>query len=261
LSIRKMSGSFLRRTQELSSPTVTILPAGTPVHVRLLQNLNTHKSGVSLDRPPSTKPLALRTQPDPRANACLVWHSGHGQQMAITPPDSNGSRKTGAFLAFIPDHDANEVRMVEDGFFLFLTNITWQKIREALLSGHEILVPPAGAAEAGISVEWAKTAYTSPVSGETYTGERWITYKPETTSSPKQRLAVSSSRTILLTSQQDLQARSTAEDLAAFVAVPALSADAAEGLQERLEGVPPPKVGGPVRIDLILGIWSASSQQ
>jgi hypothetical protein len=32
--------------QELISPTVTILPAGTPVHVRLLQSLNTHKSEV-----------------------------------------------------------------------------------------------------------------------------------------------------------------------------------------------------------------------
>src|SRR5258708_602451 len=32
--------------QELISSTVTILPAGTPVHVRLLQTLNTHKSGV-----------------------------------------------------------------------------------------------------------------------------------------------------------------------------------------------------------------------
>jgi hypothetical protein len=32
--------------QKLIGPTVTILPAGTPVHVRLLQSLNTHKSEV-----------------------------------------------------------------------------------------------------------------------------------------------------------------------------------------------------------------------
>ncbi len=32
--------------QELIGPKVTILPAGTPVHVRLLKTLNTHKSGV-----------------------------------------------------------------------------------------------------------------------------------------------------------------------------------------------------------------------
>src|SRR5260370_10193419 len=36
----------VRSEQELIGPTVSILPAGTPVHVRLLQTLNTHKSGV-----------------------------------------------------------------------------------------------------------------------------------------------------------------------------------------------------------------------
>jgi hypothetical protein len=118
--------------------------------------------------------------------------------MAITPPDSNGSRKTGAFLAFVPEQDANDIRMAENGFFFFLTNITWQKIRGALLSGTDIFVPPAGAPEASISVEWAKTSYTSPVSGETYTCERWTTYEPETILPPKERVAVSSSRTVTL---------------------------------------------------------------
>jgi len=252
-----------------------------------------------LDKLPPNKPLALRTQPDPRANACLVWHSGHNQPMAITPPDSNGSRKTGAFLAFVPEQDANDIRTVEDGFFLFLTNITWQKIREALLSGTDIFVPPAGPPGASISVEWAKTAYTSSVSGETYTAERWTTYEPEATLPPKERVAVSSSRTVLLTSLLDLQARSTAEDLAAygnaienvvdtfftpferrisceltiqlaltdvghevrFIAVPELNADIAEDLHKRLESVPSPKVGGPVKLDLILGVWRVTSKQ
>ena len=36
----------VRPEQELISPTITILPARTLVHVRLLQSLNTHKSGV-----------------------------------------------------------------------------------------------------------------------------------------------------------------------------------------------------------------------
>jgi hypothetical protein len=33
-------------TQELISSTITILPAGTPVHVRLLQSLNSHTAGI-----------------------------------------------------------------------------------------------------------------------------------------------------------------------------------------------------------------------
>ena len=252
-----------------------------------------------LDRLAPTQPLALETQPDPRANACLVWRSALDQPMAITPPDSKGSRKTGAFLAFVPEQDANDIRMVEDGFFLFLTDSAWQKVREALLSGTDVFVPLAGALKASISVEWAKTAYTSPVSGETYAGERWTTYEPETTLSPKDRVAVNSSRTVLLTSLLDLQARCTAEDLAAygnaienvvdtfftplkgriscelsiqlaltaaghevrFIAVPELSADVAEDLHKRLESVSSPKVGGPVKLDLILSVWSVARKQ
>ena len=248
---------------------------------------------------PPTQPLALRTQPDSRANACLVWHPG--EPMAITPPGSNGSRKTGAFLAFVPEQDANEVRMVEDGFSLFLTNSTWQKIREALLSGSDILIPSDAKAGTSISVEWAKpSAYTSPVTGETYVAEKWTTYEPESSSpAPKQRVAVRSKRTVLLTSDQDLQAYTTAEDLAGYVnaiesavdtffapperrnrheltiqlalaaeghevrivAAPVLSADVEEDLQKRLESVPAPKVGGPVKLDFILSVWSVASVQ
>jgi hypothetical protein len=253
-----------------------------------------------LNKLPPTKPLALRTQPDPRANACLVWPSGHDQPVAITPAGSDGSRKTGAFLAFIPEQDTNEIQTVEDGFFLYLTNSDWRKIREALLSGTDVFVSPAGVGGASISVVWAKpTAYTSPVTGETYTAERWTTYYPETTLPPKELVAVSSSRFVLLTSEHDLQERSTAEELAAyvnaienvvdtfftplerrtnreltiqlaltaakhevrFIAVPDLSADVAEGLHERLESVSSPKVGGPVKLDFILSLWSVASKQ
>lgn len=253
-----------------------------------------------LNELPPTKPLALRTQPDPRANACLVWPPGHDQPVAITPASSDGSRKTGAFLAFIPEQDKNEIHTVEDGFFLYLTNSAWQKIREALLSGTDVFVPAAGVDDASITVVWTKpAAYTSAVSGEKYTAESWITFSPETTLPPKERVAVSSSRIVLLTSEQDLQARTTADDLSGylnviektvdkffthperrinreltiqvaltatehelqFIAVPDLSADVSEDLRERLERVCTPTVGGPVKLDLILGLWSVASNQ
>ena len=253
-----------------------------------------------LNKFPSTKPLALRTQPDLRANACLVWPSGHDQPVAITPSGSDGSRKTGAFLAFIPEQDTNEIQTVEDGFFLYLTNSAWLRIREALLSGADVFVPPAEVGGASLSVMWAKpAAYTSLVSGETYTADRWTTYNPETTLPLKELVAVRSSRIVLLTSEQALQERATVEGLGGylnaiekavdtffaplerktnreltiqlaltaaenevrFIAVPDLSADAAEELHERLESVPSPKVGGPVKLDFILSLWSVASKQ
>jgi hypothetical protein len=250
---------------------------------------------------PPTQPLALRTQPDSRANACLVWRPGQDQTMAITPPNGDGSRKTGAFLAFVPGQDANEIRSTEDGFALLLTNNTWQKIREGLLSGSDVFVPSHGKAGASISVEWAKAAaYTSPVTGETYVAEKWTNYEPHGSfPATKHRVAVSSSRIVLLTSERDLQARTTAEDLASYVnaignavdafftpserrtsreltiqlaltaeghevRVPALldlSAEVIEDLHQRLESVPAPRVGGPVKLDYILSVWSVASTQ
>lgn len=70
--------------------------------------------------------------------------------------------KTGAFLAFIPEQDTNEIQTVEDGFFLYLTNSAWQKIREALLSGTDVFVPPARVGDASITVVWeASSVYES----------------------------------------------------------------------------------------------------
>ena len=285
------------RLQEF--PPVPAITRNGTTSLSVLPSSRASLQGFLNELPPS-KPLALRTQPDPRANACLVWPSGHDQPVAITPAGSDGSRKTGAFLAFIPMQDTNEIHTVEDGFFLYLTNSAWQKIREALLSGTDVFVPAAGVDDASITVVWTKpAAYTSPVSGEKYTAERWTTYKPETTLPPKERVAVSSSRVVLLTSEQDLQARTTADDLGGylnviektvdtffthperriireltirlaltatehevqFIAVPDLSADVSEDLHERLESVRSPKVGGPVKLDLILSLWSIASNQ
>ncbi len=249
---------------------------------------------------PPTMPLALRTQPDPRGNACLVWRSGQKQTAAITPSGSNGSRKTGAFLAFVPEQDTNEIRMIEDGFSLFLTNSAWQKIREALLSGPDAFVAPAGVGAASISVEWGKpTTYTSPVSGESYTADRWTTYAPDPNLPRKERVAVSSNRVISLNTEQEIQARATVKELAGylnaiekevdtfftpveqrtqreitirlaltpaghevgFMTVPDLSANDAEGLHKRLQSVAAPKVAGPVKFESILKVWSVASKQ
>jgi hypothetical protein len=247
-----------------------------------------------------TTPLALCTQPDPRANACLVWCPGAHQPMATTPPGSNGSRKTGAFLAFLPEQERIDVRMVEDGFAVFLKNGHWEKIRGALLSGTDFIVPEAGSPGAGISLRWTRpSTYISPVTGDSYAAEGWTTYEPGDGSLSKELVAVSSMRTVLLTEERDLQAYTTADDLAVyvvevekavdgfftlleprknrelaiqleltskghvvrFVLAPELDTKASEELRERLERVPTPKVGGPVKFDLILKIWGIANKQ
>lgn len=247
-----------------------------------------------------TQPVALRTRPDTRANACLVWRPGQNQMIAITPRNSDGSRRTGAFLAFVPEQNVNEVRSAEDGFLFFLTNSDWQKIREALVSGSDAFIPSGGKDRASLSIDWQKArGYVSTVTGETYFAEGWTTYQPEGASPElKQRLAVSSSRIVLLTTEREIAARTTSEDLAdyinaiqdtvdaffvaqmqrikreltiqlvlrqeghevRFVAVPNLSAEMNGELQSQLENVAEPKVRGPVTLELILTVWDIASR-
>jgi hypothetical protein len=269
-------------------------------HVYLsLQRSNRSYLMDCLRQAPPTMPLALMTQPDPRANACLVWSPGQTQTMAITPPDSDGSRKTGAFLAFIPEQAEADVRAGEDGCCLLLPNISWLKIREALLGGDDFYLPLAAPGGASICIEWSKTEYRSPVSAEICTAERWTTYYPERGVPPKERVAISAAQLVLLTPEQDVQACITVEDLAGysnmlektvdtfftadeartnreiaiqiamtstghqvqFVAEPDLGADAAEELLARLEKVNAPHVGGPVKFEMLLTVWGINRNQ
>jgi hypothetical protein len=254
-----------------------------------------------LDKIDPATPLALRTQVDPRANACLVWPSGQDQPTAITPENSDGTRKSGAFLAFVPEQKANQVRTMEDGFMLLLTNADWQKVREALLSGANVFLPASGPDTASLSVEWGKaTPYTSSATGETIVADRWVTYEPQNASPPKKLIAVGSTRIVLLTSERDLQTYTNANDLAGYInsiekavdtffapperrtsreitiqlsltagdeheviiaAKPELTTDLADELHRRLEDLPAPKVGGPVKLDYILTVWNFPQRQ
>jgi hypothetical protein len=108
----------------------------------------------SLSHLPPGSPLVIDTWIDSRAVACLVWsRKDNAPTTAITPPDSKGARKTGSFLAFVPEQQTNEIKLVEDGYSLFVTTSSWQKIREALASGSNVSIPgPDGAI---LTIEWS----------------------------------------------------------------------------------------------------------
>ena len=46
-----------------------------------------------------------------------------------------------------------------------------------------------------------------------------------------------------------------------FFAKPELTEDVAEDLHKEPEGVPTPKVSGPVKVELLLSVWSVASKQ
>ena len=240
------------------------------------------------------RPIAICTNPDARANACLVWRPGQNQPLAITPSGSDGSRKTGAFLCFLPEQPENEIRTMEDGFFLLLTDKNWQAIRSALASANDLEIPFPGQAGSGISISWQKgKSYTSSATGETFLADSWVTYEPQPQADAppaKHRDSVKLIHTVFLAPDRVLAARTSAEDLAAyleriedaleafissqkektkreltvhldldvnghtvvFAANPDFASDQHATLEDILNQVPAPKVSGPVKLEFIL---------
>ena len=126
-----------------------------------------------------------------------------------------------------------------------------------------------------------------------------MTYEPPNTSPPKELVAVTSAKIILLTSERDLQTYTNAADLAGYInsiekavdtffasperrtsreiaiqlsltvkghdieiaAKPELTTDVAGDLRYRLENVPAPRVRGPVRLDYLLSVWNVPQKQ
>jgi hypothetical protein len=101
------------------------------------------------------QPLALLTDADPQANACLFWKPGLSGVNAITPPNSDGSKPTGNFVAFVPEQQQNDFRYIEDGFGVILTTEAWIAVRRALESESSLSVPLN---DSGLkfSIEWIR---------------------------------------------------------------------------------------------------------
>jgi len=95
--------------------------------------------------PPGTTAMALLTDLNPLSDACLVWQPGQRGPEAISPPGSKGETVAGCFVAFIPDQDADEVRVFEDGFALMIRNDTWANIRRAIDQQTEVAFTPSTA--------------------------------------------------------------------------------------------------------------------
>ncbi|GAB4175985.1 MAG: hypothetical protein Fur006_06720 [Coleofasciculaceae cyanobacterium] len=97
--------------------------------------------------------VAVQTALDPTANACLVWQAGQSNSFAITPPDSDGSRLGGCFIAFAPQQASDRCKIVEDGFVILLTDASWIAFEAALESGSSIFIPATDEG-ANFVLEW-----------------------------------------------------------------------------------------------------------
>ncbi len=160
-----------------------------------------------LTRISPSEALALLTEPDTKASACLVWQPGQSQPTVITPGGSDISRLTGNFIMFLPSLAENGNQMLEDGFSVFLTKDAWQAVRQALESGKPISIKAANG-EVVFALEWIEQSYVNPVDGRRYEAEGgWEIYEPQMPASRKKDDVANVEKYVLLTSQEEIAAR------------------------------------------------------
>lgn len=82
--------------------------------------------------------VALLTDHDTSADACLVWKPGEpGSHLSVDAGTAN-ARLTGSFVAIIGNQESNGARLHEDGFVLMCRQDTWERILKALAEGDDL---------------------------------------------------------------------------------------------------------------------------
>ncbi len=183
--------------------------------LRLLETSWQHLPGV-FKQLRSNGPLAFLTEPDPKAVACLIWKPGQIEVQAIAAPDSGGSRVTGNFVMLCGEQAEDRLQMVEDGFLLWLTDATWDGLRQALETGQPFTTSLAqiGAPPVAFALEWAREFYHSPVDGRVYFAQGgWYSAGHPDPSSPQKLVQPG---IILLNTDDELYARITVEGLSNY---------------------------------------------
>lgn len=171
------------------------------------------RSAASLrrDLPAKSDLITLMLEMDRSAGQAFVWFADQTSPAAITCSGKTDN-VTANFLTLGKDDKEAFATLVEDGYVLTFLDDEWQRLRKAMLAGQTIVLPARGN-RPEFRIEVAETIYVSPVDGMRYETEDGFTqYQPE--GGVVKRNAQVESSIVLLTSEEELVARTTAEDLA-----------------------------------------------
>src|ERR1700716_1030251 len=133
--------AFWRESVLTKLPLPWLRPAGTRVRKengRLRLSLPFHRvSSINsfLSKFEPIYPVVLMGEPDPDADALLVWEPGQQQPRAITCEGSAGDSVGGCFVIFGAHGRTNSIQLAEDGFCVWLTPDSWVDLRRATQSG------------------------------------------------------------------------------------------------------------------------------
>jgi len=101
--------------------------------------------------------FAIVPEPDPGADALMVWHTGDVGPGAISPPGSTGQRLSVCFVIIVPEQTEDDLRVSEDGVSLLLRDTSWDRLRELLISGQSLTLSMSDGRS--MSVERVPTGY------------------------------------------------------------------------------------------------------
>jgi hypothetical protein len=235
---RRRAGLSLARTFETSLLAKLARASAHDAHVAVRDNhitlsvLRSEQQSwqARLAEIPETVPLALLTAFDPAADGCLTWVPGQKSPEAIVPPGSRGEQVSGCFIAFVAEQPGNRGQILEDGFAIELTSDTWQALRRALADGADLAIPATGDGMS-FTLAWRDELYVSPIDAQAYRAEGgWGAYQPSTAAAASPSPSkVKLAQVRLLTSQDDITARTQVEALASFLRE-------IQGVAERLLG-------------------------
>ncbi|GMQ79107.1 MAG: hypothetical protein BMS9Abin02_1663 [Anaerolineae bacterium] len=297
LSFKKtLQKSILSKVHRIKVSGASVTQEKNQIELRI-----SHKAGQFLHKQlsqfPSDVVIALLTDLGPRVNGCLVWEPGQSPT-AITPPNSDGSRLAGCFVAFIPKQAEDGGQLFEDGFTIMLTNSSWMTIRRAWGTGKAVSLQSKGEGM-GFLLKWVRETYHNPVDGLAYYSESgWESYSPGGSQSKKSEGPIDLKEIVLLTSQSELEMRVDAEQLVTYTkaieeavdghfseieyspgqdfliqievspegtldlemaAQPGISDEILRGLYDQLLDIPIPEVKqGPIKFQIVFSIWGGS---
>ncbi|EJD50387.1 hypothetical protein AURDEDRAFT_182358 [Auricularia subglabra TFB-10046 SS5] len=88
------------------------------------------------------------------ADSCMVWTPGHAGLQAI----GSGSTMNAlgiCFVAFCPNEPRFELRQLEDGYTVLITDEQWERVRQALTRREDLFLPADPAAPGtALRIEW-----------------------------------------------------------------------------------------------------------
>lgn len=161
--------------------------------------------------------VAICSGHDPTASAALVWGPGQSEPKAISAPTATGARIAGNFVLFLPDQKESSTVVLEDGFLVRLTADAWKRVRHAF-SAKEAASVSGKDGQTVFTLTWLPTTVVTASGGRVEAPGGFATYVPQGPAQPDTAPAhVKMVQVVLLTDQNLIASRTTAEDLAAFV--------------------------------------------